>query len=171
MLATQSVVTVTHLVTDPHPTPTSAVVGEQNEIWNVSAKNTFTMETFLAKTFQIPFCSSLGRLGQACHWNDLSTLLWWIHKNNKQQHVMCVRTEVNKMDEVYYSYPMCYCLINPDRYHTIPISCWFQNGDLMTDTFAEVLDFNNIVCIHGNQATTDSVSLFNFTLSRKCCGY
>ena len=34
-------------------------VGEQNEIWNVSAKNTLTMATFLAKTFQIPFCSSL----------------------------------------------------------------------------------------------------------------
>lgn len=34
-------------------------VGEQNKIWNVSAKNTLTMETFLAKTFQIPFCSSL----------------------------------------------------------------------------------------------------------------
>ncbi len=59
MLASQSVVTVTHLDIDPHPTPTSAVVGEQNEIWNVSAKNTFIMETFLAKTFQIPFCSSL----------------------------------------------------------------------------------------------------------------
>lgn len=39
--------------------PRTSEVGEQNEIWNVSAKNTFIMETFLAKTFQIPFGSSL----------------------------------------------------------------------------------------------------------------
>ena len=41
------------------PAGDSLEAGERNEIWNVSAKNTLTMETFLAKTFQIPFCSSL----------------------------------------------------------------------------------------------------------------
>lgn len=35
----------------------SSEAGERNEIWNVSAKNTLNVETFLAKTFQIPFHS------------------------------------------------------------------------------------------------------------------
>ncbi len=62
---------VTYLCADGrHKLPLRDLVeaGERNEIWNVSAKNTLTMETFLAKTFQIPFCSSLvaGRRMRSC---------------------------------------------------------------------------------------------------------